>query len=99
MEWWKWTPEMYYGYTKMTWFQKLINDQLIGRLGVNSTKINGYREVYPGMIGRKKKTGFEEIKDQMIEFETYLGKKYNGLPFHGYFEQTYNEFIDNISEV
>jgi hypothetical protein len=82
----------------MAWFQNLINDKYVGRLGVNSTKLQGYREVYPGMIGRKKKTGFEKIKDQMEEFEKYLEKKYKGLPFHGYFEQSYNEFIDNISE-
>jgi len=80
-EWFKWTPGLVVSYTKLNWFKKLINDEYYGKLGVNSTKIIGYREVYPDLLNRKKMTGFEPIDPLISEFELYLSKKYNGLPF------------------
>ena len=67
-EWFKWTPGLVLSYTKTKWCQKLVNDKISGKLGVNSTKIEGYREAYPDLIDRKKQTGFEYIETR-IDFE------------------------------
>jgi hypothetical protein len=62
----------------MAWFKKLINDEYYGKLGTNSTKLIGYREAYPDMIDRQKKTGFENIDSLINEFALFLQKKYAG---------------------
>jgi hypothetical protein len=80
-QWFKWTPSLVLSYTKLKWFKQLISDQYIGKLGVTSTKIIGYREAYPDLIYRKKQTGFELIDNLILEFENFLDKKYNGLSF------------------
>ena len=80
-EWFKWTPGLVYSYTKLDWFKKLINDEYYGKLGVNSTKILGYREVYPDLWTRKKMTGFEKINPLITEFQKFLKIKYSGLPY------------------
>lgn len=95
MEWFKWTPEILVGFTKMQWFNLLVNDKIYGKLGTNSTKLQGYKEVYPDMINRVKKTGFEKIDSLIAEFEAHLEKKYNGLPFRGTVKRT----LDQIREL
>lgn len=77
--WLKWTPGLFLSYTRLNWFKKLINDEFIGKAGVNSTKLEGYREAYPEIINRNKVTGFEKIDDLIIEVENYLSTKNNGL--------------------
>lgn len=91
-EWLKWTPGLVLSYTKLNWFKKLINDEYYGKLGVNSTKIFGYREAYPDLILRKKLTGFESIEHLIGEFELCLMQKYNGLPFR-------NEVIRSLDDM
>lgn len=83
LEWFKWTPEIVVGFTKMQWFNLLVNDKIYGKLGTNSTKLQGYREVYPEMISRIKKTGFEKVDSLINDFEKHLKTKYRGLPFRG----------------
>ena len=83
MEWFKWTPEIVVGFTKMKWFELLVGNKIPGKLGTNSTKLQGYKEAYPEMINRIKKTGFESIDPLIASFEQHLEKKYNGLPFRG----------------
>lgn len=81
-QWFKWTPELVLAYTETQWFKDLIlNNRWSGREGVTSTKLIGYREAYPDMLMRTKKTGMEPIDSLINEFEKFLEKKYGGLPF------------------
>jgi hypothetical protein len=91
MEWFKWTPEIVVGFTKMKWFNLLVKNKIYGKLGTNSTKLQGYKEVYPEMINRVKKTGFEPIEPLITSFEQHLEKKYSGLPFRGTVKRTLNQ--------
>ena len=77
--WLKWTPGLFLSYTRLAWFKKLINDGIIGKTGVNSTKLQGYREAYPELIDRSKLTGFEKIDTLINEVEKHLSTKNNGL--------------------
>jgi hypothetical protein len=80
MEWYKWTPGLVLSYINTKWCSNLVADRYNGKLGTNSTKISGYREVYPGLISRKKMTGFEgNIGSLVIEFEEYLKTKHKGF--------------------
>jgi hypothetical protein len=73
-QWFKWSPGLVLGYTNLTWFKKLVNDEYYGKLGINSTKIIGFREMYPDIIERKKQTGFEKIDELVSEIENVLNK-------------------------
>lgn len=90
-QWWKWTPGLVLSYTKLNWFKKLINDEYYGKLGINSTKYIGFSEIYPDLINRKKQTGFELVDNLISEFENFLDKKYNGLPFRRYQDRTIDQ--------
>lgn len=79
----KWSPGLVLSYTKLNWFKNLITDKFPGKLGIDSTKIFGYREGFPELIDRKKKTGLELIQPLMSEFENYLIKRHGYLPYRG----------------
>jgi hypothetical protein len=96
-EWFKWTPGLVISYTNLFWFKELINDKYYGKLGVNSTKILGYREVYPDLISRKKMTGFEPIDQKIEEFENFLEKKYKGLKYRNRVSRTLSELTRDIT--
>jgi hypothetical protein len=98
MEFFKWTPELLLAWNTTKWIPKLINDHYYGRLGTNSTKIIGYREAYQELIDRKKKTGFENCSELINEFETFLEKKYNGLPFRRHCDRTYNQLLSDLCQ-
>lgn len=87
-QWFKWSPGLVLGYTTLNWFRRLLNDEYYGKLGLNSTKLLGFREMYPDMITRTKQTGFEKIDTLIEEVENALKKKYNGLPYRGCIERT-----------
>lgn len=91
-QWWKWTPGLVLSFTKLEWFERLINDEYFGKLGTNSTKIFGFQELYPNILFRKKFTGFEKVDFIINDFEKSLSKKYNGLPFR----QEVNRSLDNL---
>lgn len=95
MEWFRWTPEIVVGFTKMKWFEKLIADGFYGKLGTNSTKIIGYKETYPDLLFRSKKTGFEKINDLINDFEKHLEKKNKGLIYRCKFDRTLED-IKNL---
>lgn len=91
-EWFKWTPELVASFSNLKWFKKLVADKYYGKLGTNSTKLDGYREAYPQLIQRTKKTGFEQIDHLVLEFEKHLEKKYKGLPYRNFFDRTLKDF-------
>ena len=98
MEFFKWSPSLLMAWNKTEWLKKLTNDQYYGKLGTSSTKINGYREAYPDLIERRKKTGFETCPDLVLEFEKFLEKKYNGLVFRRYFDRTYDQVLSSLCQ-
>jgi len=79
-EWFKWTPGLVASYMNLKWFQNLINNQY-NTTDASSTKMIGYKEAYPNLIPRNKKTGFEHIDSLINEFDAHLYKKYNGYPY------------------
>jgi len=87
-QWFKWSPGLVLGYTTLKWFRRLLNDEYYGKLGINSTKILGFQEMYPDMIPRIKQTGFEKIDSIVHEVENVLRQKYNGLPYRTCIERT-----------
>jgi hypothetical protein len=96
-EWFKWTPGLVLSYMNTSWFNKLVNDEYYGKLGSNSTKLMGYREAYPDLIERKKQTGFEKIEATTSEFEAFLNKKYNGLPYRQFVDRTLDQLSIEIT--
>lgn len=95
-QWWRWTPGLVLSYTKMKWFKQLVNDEFPGKLGINSSKIIGYRESYPDLLFRKKSTGFDKIDHIVNEFENYLEKKFNGLVYRQEVIRTLDELDEEI---
>lgn len=96
-QWWKWTPGLIISYTKLKWFQELINDKYPGKLGINSTKLIGFKEAYPDLLERKKYTGFEQIEPLIQEVEKFFIKKYNGLPYRGFHDRTLDQLYHEIA--
>jgi hypothetical protein len=95
-QWWHWTPGLILSYTKLKWFNQLINDNFDGKLGFNSTKLLGFQEVYPDLLPRKKYIGFEKIPEVITEFENYLSKKNNGLIYRQEVDTTLEELTEEI---
>jgi hypothetical protein len=99
-EWFKWTPGLTLSYLELNWFKKLINDEYQGKLGVNSTKLIGYREAYPELMVRKKLTGMEDIRPLLDEFALFLEKKHNGFfPFRNKVRRSLTDIKQEITEV
>lgn len=91
-QWFKWSPGLVLSYTKLNWFKRLVNDEIIGKTGINSTKIEGFRELYPDMIQREKQTGIEKIDHIYNKILEQLKLKFNGLPYR----QEYIRSIDDM---
>ena len=64
--------------------------------GVSSTKLQGYKEVFPDMLARSKATGFEKISALVSEFETFLFKKNKGLLYRQEHLQSFSQLRENI---
>jgi|LakMenEpi03Aug12_release.lakeMendotaPanAssembly.Ray.scaffolds.fasta_scaffold24683_11 hypothetical protein len=71
-DWCRWSPNQFLALTQTNWFDKITNDGYPGKLGMSSTKLEGYREAWPEMIPRLKKHGMEDIKPWMIEISAQL---------------------------
>jgi len=96
-QWFKWTPQLVLAYTELDWFKNLvINNKWSGREGVTSTKLLGYREAYPDLLHRDKKTGMEPIDSLINEFEKFLEKKNNGLLYRQVVPRTLDELRKEI---
>jgi hypothetical protein len=63
---------LYQAWINLPWFQKLINDEYYGKLGAYSTKLDGYKQQYPELLPRIKKTGFEKINNVFEELNRHL---------------------------
>lgn len=94
--WFKWRPGLVWAYTNLEWFKILTNDGIIGKSGVSSTKLQGYKEVFPDMLARSKATGFEKISALVSEFETFLFKKNKGLLYRQEHLQSFSQLRENI---
>jgi hypothetical protein len=94
--WFKWRPGLVWAYTNLEWFKLLTNDGIIGKSGVSSTKLQGYKEVFPDMLSRSKATGFEKIGTLVSEFETFLSNKNQGLVYRQECIRTYDELQTDI---
>lgn len=96
-QWWKWSPGLVLSYTRLNWFQELVSDKFEGKLGINSTKIFGFREIYPDMIMRKKQTGFERIDLIIDEVEKDIAKAHGGnLPYRQYVDRSLSTLTNEI---
>jgi hypothetical protein len=93
----KWTPGLVLSHSKLKWLQLLINDAYYGKLGTNSTKLIGYREVYPELLERKKQTGFEKIDHLVTEFEAFINEKNKGFIYRQYVDRTFDELWLDIT--
>lgn len=95
-QWFKWTPELLLAHTQYQWFSKIINDEYPGKLGINSTKWEGYTEEFPDLIYRSKLTGFEKVKDLFREFENFIKRKNNGFIYRRQVNTNVNDYIFKI---
>lgn len=95
-QWWRWTPGLVLSYTKMNWFQKLVNDEYPGKMGIDSSKIIGYKESYPDLLHRKKNTGLDKIDHIVEEFQSHLQKKFGGLIYRQEVIRTLDELEEEI---
>jgi hypothetical protein len=77
--WFKYTPELQLATAMTNWSQKLINDKMHGKAGTSSSKLIGYREAYPDIHFRIKKTGFESYLNLVTEVEKKLIELNGGL--------------------
>ena len=71
-DWCRWTPTLYQSWINLPWFQRLTNDEYVGKLGAYSTKLSGYQAEFPELLPRVKKTGFEKIDHSFDEVNKYL---------------------------
>ena len=53
--------------------------------------------VFPDIISRTKKTGFEKIDLLKNEFEMFLQNKYKGLPYRQAVDRTLDDMLTSIS--
>lgn len=92
MQWFRYTPEMVFGWMNSNWFRNLVSDKYYGKLGIMSTKYMGYGEVYDNLLRREKKTGFELIESEVQEFQKSLPNKNGVYPYAQIVERSITNF-------
>jgi len=95
-EWFKWTPGLVISYMNLIWFNDLIKNKYNAVDSV-STKMIGYREAYPELIDRVKKTGFEKIDTLINEVDTHLFNKYGRYPYRATHDRDINQWYTEIT--
>ena len=95
-EWFKWTPGLVISYMNLNWFKNLINNKY-NVTDASTTKMIGYREAYPELIDRVKKTGFEKIDTLINEVDNHLFNKYNSYPYRAIYDRNINDWYLNIT--
>jgi hypothetical protein len=100
--WFRFSPELVLAHHSTQWANNLRNDFYYGKLGGKSTKLLGYKEAFPEMLYRQKKTGFEnsyhELTALIDEYEKFLEKKYNGLPYRGNVTENVDDIFRDLLE-
>jgi hypothetical protein len=96
-QWFRWTPGLMLSYTKMPWFQRLIQGGYPGEDEIDNTKIIGFSEQYGELLPRKKLTGFENIETIIKEFEEHLFFKNRGLIYRGECKRTLSQMWAEIT--
>lgn len=91
-QWFRFTPEVMLAYMHTEWFKNLVFDKYIGKLGVSSTKYIGYREAYPDLIERIKKSGFENVDDLILPFQEKLKDENGNLKYSQFTSVGLNKF-------
>lgn len=79
-EFFRWNHNTLKSFANLKWFNNLISDQFFGKLGTNSTKMQGYQELFPELVSRKKSNGMEKIKHVYLELNRELIKQ-NGFNY------------------
>lgn len=77
----RWNHRLLKSITKTTWWNDLLANKIYGKLGKESSKIHGYREIYPELIVRRKSWGMENILPQILELEKKLVEANNGINY------------------
>jgi hypothetical protein len=97
--WFKYTPELQLATALNNWSQALINDKIYGKTGTNTTKLLGYKEAYPYILNRVKKTGLEKIDITINEVEHTLSVLNNGLHYRQSYYRPANEYIKELKGI
>lgn len=95
-EWFKWTPGLIISYMNLIWFNNLINNRY-DAVDTSTTKTIGYREAYPQLIDRVKKTGFEKIDTLINEVDTHLFNKYSRYPYRATCDRNISDWYLKIT--
>lgn len=74
----QYTPEIICSYIQDSYVQKLINNQIAGKLSTESSKLKIYQQHFQ-IFDRKKYTGFEKVEAESKPLRTYLE---NLFPHH-----------------
>lgn len=82
-EWFKWTPGLVISFLELNWIKNLISNRYTNETDIHGTKIIGYREAYPDLLFRNKKTGMEGLDGLVAEVEQHLYKKNQGFKYRG----------------
>jgi hypothetical protein len=76
-DWLRWSHTLLKSYSRTKWFKELTTDCYRGKLGVHSTKIQGYQEGWPELSTRIKKHGFEPVNEMVEEINKKLFELHN----------------------
>lgn len=95
-EWFKWTPGLVISYMNLNWFNNLINDKY-NVSDASTTKLIGYKEAYPDLIDRNKKTGFEQLDNLINEVDKHLFNKNKGYLHRAFHDHTVNDWYLKIT--
>lgn len=98
MQWFKWSPELTMAWFNLKWFDDLTNDRIKGKEGVVSTKIQGYREVYPDISIREKRTGFEDVDHLVLPAQSEILRANGGAFYRQYTDRSRSELLQEMTK-
>ncbi len=82
VDWCRWNPAQFLSWMNLQWFNDLVSDKYMNKLGIDSTKIHGYREAWPELSIRHKSTGMENLDSYMQDlFQELL--EFNNYEYYG----------------
>lgn len=91
-EFFRWNHRLLKSVGTTKWFKDLVTNQIYGKLGTHSSKMQGYQEVWPELIARRKSWGMENILPHIQELENKLTTINNGIDFN----QSQFDTIDRV---